>query len=130
MIDNIEKQILFRLIKEADYISSKDLAFSLDTSEKTVLKYLNLLKNDLKDNGASLEVKHGYGSRLNVSDQDLFNDYLTDIGNSAIPSGKEERKIYVLSRLLNTVSCPVYLIRKIISISMIWLMNSIYRLPY
>ena len=102
MIDNIEKQILFRLIKEADYISSKDLAFSLDTSEKTVLKYLNLLKNDLKDNGASLEVKHGYGSRLNVSDQDLFNDYLTDIGNSAIPSGKEERKIYVLSRLLNT----------------------------
>ena len=102
MIDNIEKQILFRLIKEADYISSKDLAFSLGTSEKTVLKYLNLLKNDIKDNGASLEVKHGYGSRLEISDQDLFNDYLSDIGNSAIPSGKEERRIYVLYRLLNT----------------------------
>jgi len=101
MLDNLEKQILFRLLKEDDYISSKDLAFSLDTSEKTVLKYLNLLKGDLTDNGASLEVKHGHGSRLQIDDQELFNDYLADIKNSSIPSGKEERKMYVLYRLLN-----------------------------
>ena len=102
MIDNIEKQILYHMIRSADYISSKDLSFSLNTSEKTVLKYLNLLKADLKDNGASLEVKHGYGSRLQITDQEKFNSYLADIGNSSIPSGKEERKIYVLFRLLNT----------------------------
>lgn len=102
MVDNLEKQILFRLIKENDYISSKDLAFSLDTSEKTVLKYLNQLKADLKDNGASLEVKHGYGSRLEINDQELFNNYLADISNTSIPSSKEERRIYVLYRLLTT----------------------------
>ena len=102
MIDHIEKQILFKLIKSADYLSSKDLAFSLDTSEKTILKYLNLLKSDLAENGASLEVKHGYGSRLQIDDQELFNNYLADIGNNGIPSSKEERKIYVLYRLLTT----------------------------
>lgn len=102
MTDKLERQILFRLIKENDYISSKDLAFSLDISEKTVLKYLNLLKIDLLDNGACLEVKHGYGSRLQISDQELFNAYLADIGNNAIPSSKEERRIYVLFRLLNS----------------------------
>lgn len=102
MIDHIEKQILFKLIKSADYLSSKDLAFSLDTSEKTILKYMNLLKNDLEGNGASLEVKHGYGSRLQINDQELFNNYLADIGSNGIPSSKEERKIYVLYRLLNT----------------------------
>ena len=102
MTDKLERQILFRLIKENDYLSSKDLAFSLDISEKTVLKYLNLLKADLLDNGASLEVKHGYGSRLLINDQELFNAYLADIGSSAIPSSKQERRIYVLYRLLNS----------------------------
>lgn len=102
MIDNIERKLLSKLIKSSDYITSKDLAFSMNLSEKTVLKYLNNIKKDLEENGASLEVKHGYGSILKVDNQELFNKYLAQLGANEVPSSKEERKSYVLTRLLNT----------------------------
>lgn len=102
MADNIERQILTKLIKTNDYMTSKDLAFSFDISEKTVLKYLNNLKTDLEENGATLEIKHAYGSILKINNQEKFNKYLAQYGTDGVPTGKEERKSYVLSRLLNT----------------------------
>ena len=102
MADNIERQLLSKLIKANNYITSKELAFSLDVSEKTILKYLNGLRSDLERNGASLEIKHGYGSMLKVDNQEKFNKYLAQNGTNRIPSTKEERKVYILSRLLNT----------------------------
>ena len=102
MADNIERQLLSKLIKANNYITSKELASSLDVSEKTILKYLNGLRSDLERNGASLEIKHGYGSMLKVDNQEKFNKYLAQNGTNRIPSTKEERKVYILSRLLNT----------------------------
>ena len=102
MKENIEKQIISKLIKSSDYITSKDLAFSLNTSEKTILKYLNNLKSELEENGAELNVKHGYGSKLIVNNQDKFNKFLAQFGTSEVPSTKQERQSYILTRLLNT----------------------------
>ena len=102
MGDSIERQILSKLIKTNDYITSKELAFSFNVSEKTVLKYLNNLKCDLENNGATIEIKHAYGSVLKIQDQELFNKYLAQNGTDGVPTNKEERKAYVLSRLLNT----------------------------
>ena len=102
MADNLERQIITKLIKSNDYITSKDLAFSLNVSEKTILKYLNNIKTDLEANGAELVVKHGYGSILKVDNQEKFNKYIAEISSNEIPSSKHERNIYVLSKLLNT----------------------------
>ena len=102
MQDNIQREILLKLLKTDDYIISKDLAFSLNVSEKTVLKYLNVLKSELKDNGAELEVKHGSGSRLVITNQNLFNAYMEDGSRPDIPDTKEGRRSYVLFRLLST----------------------------
>ena len=102
MADSIERQILSKLIKANDYITSRELAFSFDVSEKTILKYLNNLRSDLEKNGATLEIKHAYGSMLKIENQEKFNRYLAHHGTNAVPSTKEERKSYVLSRLMNT----------------------------
>ena len=102
MADTIERQILTKLIKSNDYLTSKDLAFSFDVSEKTILKYLNNLKCDLEKNGATLEIKHGYGSILRIENQEKFNRYLAQYGTDGVPTNKEERKSYVLSKLVNT----------------------------
>ena len=103
MAANIEKQILSKLIKSSDYLTSKELAFSFNISEKTILKYLNNLKDDLENNGATLQVKHGFGSILIVNDQEKFQKYMSQQAVNEIPASKEERKAYILSRLLNTV---------------------------
>lgn len=89
-------------MKSSDYVSSKDLAFALNISEKTVLKYLNILKSELQGNGAALEVKHGFGSYLAITDQEAFNSYFGDETTDEVPFTKEGRKAYVLSRLINT----------------------------
>jgi len=102
MLEAIQREILLKLMKSSDYVSSKDLAFTLNTSEKTILKHLNILKSDLKENGASLEVKHGHGSYLAITDQEAFRAYLGEDTPEEVPVTKEGRRAYVLSRLINT----------------------------
>ena len=45
-------QLLKYLIQEKDYVSGKTIAETFKTSEKTVLKYMNLLKDEIANNGA------------------------------------------------------------------------------
>ena len=50
-------QLLKYLIQEKDYVSGKTIAETFKTSEKTVLKYMNLLKDEIANHGAVIEVK-------------------------------------------------------------------------
>lgn len=100
MEKSIDKKILEKLIASHDPISSSDLAFSLHVSEKTILKYLNFLKQDLLQYGAKIEIKQGSGSYLLVEDQDLFSVYLKKIEKENIFLDPKNREIYILTRLL------------------------------
>ena len=100
MEKSIDKKILEKLIASHDPISSSDLAFSLQVSEKTILKYLNFLKQDLPQYGAKIEIKQGSGSYLLVDDQDLFGMYLKKIEKENVFLDPKNREIYILTRLL------------------------------
>ena len=65
-------QLLKYLIQEKDYVSGKTIAETFKTSEKTVLKYMNLLKDEIANHGAVIEVKQGYGSKLIIKDHEKF----------------------------------------------------------
>ena len=95
-------QLLKYLIQEKDYVSGKKIAETFKTSEKTVLKYLNLLKEEIIDHGATIEVKQGYGSRLIIKDYEKFNQYVNafSMQKNEIFSNPHARKSYVMMRLL------------------------------
>lgn len=95
-------QLLKYLIQEKDYVSGKKIAETFKTSEKTVLKYLNLLKEEIIDHGATIEVKQGYGSRLIIKDHEKFNQYVSafSMQENGILENPQSRKSYVMMRLL------------------------------
>lgn len=95
-------QLLKYLIQEKDYVSGKKIAETFKTSEKTVLKYLNLLKEEIIDHGATIEVKQGYGSRLIIKDHEKFNQYVSafSMQENGILENPQSRRSYVMMRLL------------------------------
>ena len=60
----IDEKLLTTLLNETEPVSGKQLAFILGVSEKTVQKYLNVLKDILADHGAAIMTKQRVGSRL------------------------------------------------------------------
>ena len=95
-------QLLKYLIQEKDYVSGKTIAEKFKTSEKTVLKYMNLLKDEIANHGAVIEVKQGYGSKLIIKDHEKFNQYVSafSMQENEILANPQSRKSYVLMRLL------------------------------
>ena len=95
-------QLLKYLIQEKDYVSGKTIAETFKTSEKTVLKYMNLLKDEIANHGAVIEVKQGYGSKLIIKDHEKFNQYVSafSMQENEILANPQSRKSYVLMRLL------------------------------
>lgn len=94
--------ILKYLTHNDNYVSGKELSVNLKISEKTVLKYLNQIKEEIIPHGAEIEVLQGKGSHLIIHDPNLFNQYINSIcehGNEIL-SNPASRKSYVLMRLL------------------------------
>ncbi|NLH63781.1 MAG: hypothetical protein GX478_06270, partial [Erysipelotrichaceae bacterium] len=97
-IDNI----LHVMMSKSEYQTSKDLALELRTSEKTVLKYLNILKYEVEDHGAILDIRHGIGSKLIIQNDKIFQEYLRQFSSQekGILNNPQTRRSYVLMRLL------------------------------
>lgn len=57
-------------VASSEPLSSSALAFMLNVSVKTLLKYINQLKDELMENGADILIKRGSGSVLIVYDPD------------------------------------------------------------
>lgn len=100
MKDTKIKMLVAKLAQSNEPISSSDLAFTLGISEKTVLKYLKILRQELESHGASLRVKQGTGTYLVVSDPVKFNAYMATQEPSDLLDNPQSRRTYVLMRLL------------------------------
>lgn len=95
-----ERDLLDILMQAQKPLSSSELAFRMHLSEKTVLKYLNLLKAGLIDSGASIEIKQGSGSYLAIHDQTRFSQFLSSGPEEDYISNPQLRKKYILLRLM------------------------------
>lgn len=95
-----EQQILQTLLDSSKPLTSHDLAFQLGMSERTILKYLNILKEELVDSGAELIVKQRYGSYISIYDNDMFTLFKKRFFSSSILEDPTIRKMYVMMRLI------------------------------
>lgn len=89
---------LLYLLDDSKYITSNELAEQLSISNKTVQKLLKELVDVLPEKGASIEIKHRQGYRLQVYDKTAFSAFLS-MGSVAIPMTNEDRTRYILKRL-------------------------------
>lgn len=96
----IDEKILNTLLEEKEPVSGKKLAFTLNISEKTVMKYLSAIKAILPENGATLVTKQRVGSSIVVHDPEKFNLFLARQKSTAIFEDPILRKKYILVRLL------------------------------
>ena len=101
----IDKRLidLYKKLSIQKYQSAVYLAEALDISDKTVRKLIKQLDDIIKYSGAHIEVKHRYGYRLAIEDEELFKDYLKkEFKEQAIeiPNTSEERIEYIKEYLL------------------------------
>ncbi len=104
MLSSIQLDILEKLSKSPDTLTSNELAFSIGVGEKTVRKYINDMNVELSECGATIEIKQGKGIRLIVSNLTCFKELLDRHNEKALtaPESPDERINYILIRLLTT----------------------------
>ena len=96
----IDQLLLETLLKEKEPVSMDALAFELGISKKTVIKYMNLLREVLEDNGASLTTKQRVGSYIEIHDQEQFQSFLNHFNSNTFLDDPVLRKRYVLTRMI------------------------------
>ncbi len=98
----IDEKILQALLNQTEPVSSKEIAFSLNISEKTVKKYINMLKDIVPSFGATIVTKQRVGSYIVVNDTEAFNQFLNKQSDSKTMDDPDLRKRYLLTRLILT----------------------------
>ena len=100
-MENKEKEIVKYLVSKEDYVSSNDIGQATGVSSRTVRKYMSILKEELQENGALLDVYHGQGFRIVIHDPVTFRKYLEEDEENPFNT-PETRKKYLLLRLLTS----------------------------
>lgn len=98
----IDQRLLSILSSATQPLTAKQLAFQVGVSEKTIQKYLNYLKETLKNQGASLESKQRIGSYLEIYDEKKFQTFLLHFNNISLMDDPLMRKRYVLMLLITS----------------------------
>ncbi len=98
----IDEKLLKALLNKDEPVSYQQLAFSLNLSEKTVKKYINMLKDIVSNYGATIVTKQRVGSYIIVHDPDAFKQFLDLQSNANIMDDPTLRKRYALARLILT----------------------------
>lgn len=102
-----QKELLELLIEEkSEYVSSIKLAESLSLSDRTIRNYVKYLRDVLEDNGGQIFSKTGFGYKLDVVNENLFNLFLEknlqkeQILSSEFIEDSNQRRQYLINLLL------------------------------
>lgn len=102
-MEKLQEKILEILIEKNDYITSDAIAAKLNISSRTVRRHLCSLNDNLKNNGAIINITPGIGIKLIITNHNSFNAFLLrQLNTKNIPNSKEERIQYLLDKLLKT----------------------------
>lgn len=88
--------------KENGYISSEQIAYSLNISKRTVLSYLQRIKQDSTALGFRIITKQGYGCALEVCNETVFLAWYNEIFENEIISDVEKRRKMIFIKLILT----------------------------
>ncbi len=93
---------LLSLFSEDKFQTAESFAAELNTSTKTVRNLIKQLEEALRNNGAHIIAKHGYGYQIKVYDKEKLNKFLNPGKSSYLPDTSMERVQYLLEYLLNS----------------------------
>lgn len=107
-LNNKEIKVLqFLHENENDYLSSHMIGAHVDVSDKTARKYINHLKDIVKEHGAVIEMKKGHGYSLTITNNNLFYQFLeqinenyTSISKASFLAENSDRERFILNKLL------------------------------
>lgn len=107
-LNNKEIKVLqFLHENENDYLSSQMIGAHVDVSDKTARKYINHLKDIVKEHGAVIEMKKGHGYSLTITNNNLFYQFLeqinenyTSISKASFLAENSDRERFILNKLL------------------------------
>lgn len=104
MLRQKEKQIINYLSKHQDrFVTSKELAEQLSCSDRTVRTYLkSLMAYDVKEMGARLEAKQGYGYRFSIVDEKGYQQFALkqQLSKNRKIDDITDRHNYILNKLI------------------------------
>jgi lichenan operon transcriptional antiterminator len=105
MLNQKEKMILNYLSQDSSrYVTSKELADHLSCTDRTVRTYLKNVSQELTKlgEGVVIESKQGFGYRLSIQDEKLYQQFLTDhhIQNGMANAGISDRHHFILNQLM------------------------------
>lgn len=78
MKDAIEKNLLNIMLDAKDYLTSKELAILSGVSQKTIQNKMKTIREEILPFGAEVQMKKGSGFRLQIMNQDTFQQYLQE----------------------------------------------------
>ena len=101
---NRRQQFLFSKLTGNQYITAAELAGQLELSEKTVRNRVKELDKELLPFGAHVISKQGYGYRISITDESLYQELIMSVSadKQALPTSSQERILYLLSCFLNS----------------------------
>ena len=105
MLNQKEKMILNYLSQDSSrYVTSKELADHLSCTDRTVRTYLKNVSQELTKlgEGVVIESKQGFGYRLAIQDERLYQQFLTDhhIQNGMANADISDRHHFILNKLM------------------------------
>lgn len=92
-MENKYQKLIQILVKESRPVTSKELAYSLNVSTRTIRNYVKMI-NCQQNNKIITSSNLGY-----MIDKQKIEKYLNEFNNS-LPGGKEERICYIIKKLL------------------------------
>jgi|GEM_PF-1789484 len=103
MFTSRQKQIVSTLLDKSGFVPVSDIASSLGTSGRTVMRELSALETDLRPFGAAVERKSSQGVRL-VCPRDALPELVNAVSGKTklMLCSKEERRQFILSTLLQS----------------------------
>ncbi|MDW2796693.1 transcription antiterminator [Clostridium boliviensis] len=101
---NRRQQLLFSKFTSNQYITAAELARQLELSEKTVRTRVKELDKELLPCGAHVISKQGYGYRISITDEVLYQKLIMSVSadKQVLPTSSQERILYLLSCFLNS----------------------------
>lgn len=106
MLNHYEKAILQSLyLNKGKYMTSQEIAYKLNVSDKTARKYIHSLEGSLKREQAMIEAAPGHGYQLKIVDEKAFRDFFHANTSDSEYKEKnyepsEERQYVILRELL------------------------------
>ncbi len=85
-----------------DYITSEQIAYTLGVSKRTVLTYLDRIRDESFGNGFEIVAKQGYGCKLNIKDINAFDKWFYRLQQDEQVTEVEKRRMMIFNRLISS----------------------------